>query len=1126
MARCRFSSLVVPFLLAFTLSHGWCQQITDYTFTASAGTFVELPDTAYRAGDAEGNDGFSGLLPIGFTFVFNGVAYDGIHLGADGCLGFVGSSSSTNNLTSGGSRPLLAPLWDNLSGGLPTATALYQTEGTAGSRIFTIECRRWSLGAAGTVGTGNIDFQVKLHEADGSIEFHYRPIGIIFTTPSISIGIAGVATGAGNFLSLSDAGASPTVSSVTETSTIATFPVANQVYRFAPPTSVSAPSGLVVTPVSATSLLVTWSNNGINRVRNSVYVSEDGTYWDHVADTAASATSQSIAGLGNASLYHVKVVAFGTGSKAESTATGTTNAGLVAAGTYTVGPNVGDDYATLGAAFADIAANGLAGHVVLELQPGYLPGGETLPLVPPGVGGPNSSTTIRPAAGAGPFTFTSAASAVPVLDFDGSDYVIFDGRPGGTGSSRSLTFENTGTTNASGASTVRLRNDAHHNTLRYATVTMALAYFSSAAPLQIQTTTGLYGNDDNSIEQCVITGNGSGNPMRGILSTGTTTTEATRNDRTTIADCLLYDIFPYNSNASSMIELQAGNGAFTITGNRLYQTAERSYTGGHYVVNIQGGGMGDSVFSNNTIGYASDTATGEWVVGPTGTPGSTSFYPVYLATAGNIAVNGNVIAGMDIHTVSSSAFGNGAFTALYVQALQAEIGSGSPNIIGSATATPGIKLSIGNDCSLYIMTVNVTGFSTIANNTFAGITVDMSNAFAGTTLKVVNITSAGDFDITDNTIGSATVADSIRVGTLGLTNDVAGIRGIESQVRGDFLCEGNTIANLTTHSTGSGKISGIYTWGNTNRANTIDNLAAYVNGSSEVCEGVFLYGNGDVIGNSITRLIAQPPTVTSFTEVRGIYIQGSAGAGVRKVSGNLIHSFTNTSTTTGNDHEVGIEADSNSIIDNNMIRLGVAADGSVPTSARKGLKGIDMTFGEHEIYHNSIHLHGGGLTTGSATTFGIYSSSTDNLTVRNNIVVNARSNATGTGVHYGMLLNEAGAGIPEESHNIIHTPGVGGRAIHWDGTPYTTLSSYKIATGQGVGSSDLDPNFIAPAGDHTAVNLHIQSPTPAEGSGLAIVGYTTDFDGQARASLTPTDIGADAGNFVYVPVELSAFAIE
>ena len=61
-----------------------------------------------------------------------------------------------------------------------------------------------------------------------------------------------------------------------------------------------------------------------------------------------------------------------------------------------------------------------------------------------------------------------------------------------------------------------------------------------------------------------------------------------------------------------------------------------------------------------------------------------------------------------------------------------------------------------------------------------------------------------------------------------------------------------------------------------------------------------------------------------------------------------------------------------------------------------------------------------------------------------------------------------------------------------------------------------DPQFIAPNGTAATVDLHIHptNPTPIELAGLAIGAVTDDFDGQTRASLTPTDIGADAGNFV------------
>jgi hypothetical protein len=56
---------------------------------------------------------------------------------------------------------------------------------------------------------------------------------------------------------------------------------------------------------------------------------------------------------------------------------------------------------------------------------------------------------------------------------------------------------------------------------------------------------------------------------------------------------------------------------------------------------------------------------------------------------------------------------------------------------------------------------------------------------------------------------------------------------------------------------------------------------------------------------------------------------------------------------------------------------------------------------------------------------------------------------------------------------------------------------------------------INPTGTADTVVLHLQTVNPAEAKGVAGTGVTDDFDGQTRSSLTPDDIGADAGNFIY-----------
>src|SRR6185436_6609541 len=58
-------------------------------------------------------------------------------------------------------------------------------------------------------------------------------------------------------------------------------------------------------------------------------------------------------------------------------------------------------------------------------------------------------------------------------------------------------------------------------------------------------------------------------------------------------------------------------------------------------------------------------------------------------------------------------------------------------------------------------------------------------------------------------------------------------------------------------------------------------------------------------------------------------------------------------------------------------------------------------------------------------------------------------------------------------------------------------------------------------------DLHIVFPPSSivEAAGTPIASVTDDFDGQPRASFSPTDIGADAGNFVAAGLNMGAEAL-
>jgi hypothetical protein len=204
----------------------------NYTLSASSGTYTDLSG-ATAVDQIETDDILSSSIPIGFTFKFGGVNYNQLKISSNGFLTFnpyANSSGTSFNYLSGTVfSPVIAPLWDDLSGN--SGQASYQTTGTAGSRIFVVEFKNWNWNWTALGAT--ISFQIRLYEGTNKVEYIYRPEVTLASSPSASIGLS--FTDIGDFLSLNNTGSSPTASSVAETSTLSTKPASGQIYTFTPP---------------------------------------------------------------------------------------------------------------------------------------------------------------------------------------------------------------------------------------------------------------------------------------------------------------------------------------------------------------------------------------------------------------------------------------------------------------------------------------------------------------------------------------------------------------------------------------------------------------------------------------------------------------------------------------------------------------------------------------------------------------------------------------------------------------------------------------------------------------------------------------------------------------------------
>jgi len=150
------------------------QDITNYAFTATSGTYTALSGITTQQIGASADEVVSANNSIGFEFWYMGTRYTSFGVNENGWLnlGTTTANVNANNLSASGTRPVIAPLWDDLKTNA-SGKIHSQVNGAAPNRVLTVEFlnMQWYWGASTPV----ISFQVKLYETSGKIEFIYRP---------------------------------------------------------------------------------------------------------------------------------------------------------------------------------------------------------------------------------------------------------------------------------------------------------------------------------------------------------------------------------------------------------------------------------------------------------------------------------------------------------------------------------------------------------------------------------------------------------------------------------------------------------------------------------------------------------------------------------------------------------------------------------------------------------------------------------------------------------------------------------------------------------------------------------------------------------------------------------------
>lgn len=700
-----------------------------------------------------------------------------------------------------------------------------------------------------------------------------------------------------------------------------------------------------------------------------------------------------------------------------------------------------------------------------------------------------TSVSIQPSGGA-PRTVSGAMSAgSSLVDLNGATNVTIDGiNTGGN----ALTFSNTMVANSGGTSTIRFRNGAQNNIVTGCTVLGSAnpASTSAAGNILFHTTTGA-GNNNNTVSFCNLGPAGSNLPTKAVAAFGTAGNPNTGN---VITNNNIFDFFSATLSASG-ISILANNDNWTISNNRIYQTASRTFTssGQRYAgitINSSGGFF---TVTGNTIGFGAADGTGTTVITGTGSGLGNEVRGLDLAnvnTTTPTSVQGNIISGINqtsaLNNNTSSA--HSCFTAIALGAPS----SAPPNgaglfLVGDVTGN-----TIGS----------LDGSSTIA------ITATSATANTIPVLGILDSTSSSN-TISNNAIGNITI-NSGGTGTVGF-------RGIYSLTGTSQLetINDNTIANITDNIVGNYAMYGIYSSPNALNAN--GNVVSNMNGNAN-SPGVTMTG---IVVNAPTA--AQPTTVSQNTvhslsntatgvsvgSVYGMDFTLSSLTG-NLIEQNLIHSLNVTSIQPAYQiFGLVMEGQGTATFQNNMVRLGLDAAGNSITTGFSIVGIRDIAGATATYYFNSVYIGGTGVISAS-NTFAFFSGVVNNTrNFEDNIFYNARSNDFGGAANVAIAVGGAAANPPglTSNYNDLYATGTGGAIGIFNSTVQLTLANWQSATGQDANTISVDPQYLDPNGDATTGDLHIDSASPCVGAGLTIAGIIGDFDGDPR--LDPPAIGAD-----------------
>lgn len=757
-------------------------------------------------------------------------------------------------------------------------------------------------------------------------------------------------------------------------------------------------------------------------------------------------------------------------------------------GTYKIGAT--GTFRSLSSALDTLRSRGALGPVILELQSSYSSTNESFPINFSGINCLSSSNrlTVRPEIGVTGLHITTYLGPQTML-FDNARFITIDGRPGSIGATTQLKISNT----AQNANAITFQNGSSYNQILY--TSLSSSSWSNKGNVYFGTSdqNSTSGNSNNEISNCTMVFDLSQPSSNAICSEGS---PDKKNSFNLIKDCSFVNF------VQSGIALKANNSDWQIKGNHFFgrqwtQAAifiEDTTSSGFNIIDNYIGGTGPYC-SGAPLDF---THYFEGILLHTGKDGYTS-------------IQNNTISNINL----TADYGP-MFQAIHMVKGKFRCGDIKGNIIGSETSLRSINLITNSIFSqemqaFGILAGNESSYGypdtvIIKNNIIGGILGTRKSGgggyvdFYGICIKD-KIT--GYADIENNLVGHGKNINSIQV----FPGSITGISlrfGNPRDLSVKHLVQNNIVANLY------GKSTGIATYGYNVAIvnNKVYGLYAtyYSTDNGSVCGiDISSSNNSIVLGNIIHTLDSKD----QGPQVSGIISSGNNNLLIEK---NNIHSLQARATTSyATFSGIIINEGNENVIKNNMIRLGIDTLGNHIIGDHL-YQGILLSAENSLSTHNSVYIGG----TGNNQTYAFYSRNFSQRVI-NNIFQNAHSSTNSTYKNYCFYYTGDSLDKLYSNYNLYYANGINGvvgafysKMMLRDGI---SIDQWRSVSKNDSNSMVYDPHFKNSKGTVVTGDLHLDNPTPAEGQGFSD-GTFDDFDDEVRGSKTPSDIGADAGNFV------------